>query len=232
MTRALAPATRQRALDLARRGWKALPDILRQAREDARSAPEFVKITVRVVAFWFTVSFFLTWLGRFGTGAVIAGAISVAALLALGVMADFWRIGFRWHAQRVLYGWKMLFPSNRLPALPYRRAFVGTGLAFTAPSLYANFRRTATDSKRLSRLVRANRRSGARVFRHHAQAFAEMLVAVPDSELQATMTALVRHAKTDGTAHVARYFSFTPAVALAALDAGIPPEYAVMLPEA
>lgn len=194
--------------------------------------PRFIRDAISGIVFLFMVLVVISKAYAFGPEAGLGTLISIGALVAASLILDFWRIGFRWHAQRVLYGWKMLFPSNRLLALPYRRAFVGTGLAFTAPSLYANFRRTAIDSKRLSCLVRANWRSGARVFRLHAPEFAEMLVAVADSELQATMATLVRHAKTDGTAHVARYFSFTPAVALAALDAGIPPEYAVMLPEA
>lgn len=215
------------------RDWHTL---IRRGLAGVRAAwwntPGFVRIFIEGSVMLIAVTIVISKAFAFSTEAGLSALISIGALVVIGLILDLWRIGFRWHAQRVLYGWKMLFPSNRLLVLPYRRAFVGMGLAFTAPSLYANFRRTATDSKRLSRLVRANRRSGARVFRRHAQAFTEMLVAVPDSELQTTMTALVRHAKTDGTAHVARYFSFTPAVALAALDAGIPPEYAVMLPEA
>lgn len=215
------------------RDWRAF---IRQGLSGVRAAwrdmPRFARLSIESMTLLIAVTIIISKAYAFGPEAGLSALISIGALTVVGLLLDLWRISFRWHAQRVLYGWKMLFPSNRLPALPYRRAFVGTGLAFTAPSLYANFRRTSTGSKRLSRLVRANRRSGARVFRHHAQAFAEMLVAVPDSELQATMAALVRHAKTDGTAHVARYFSFTPAVALAALGAGIPPEYTVMLPEA
>lgn len=225
MTSALLSRPARDWLALIRRGMSA-------ARAGWRETPRFIRGTINGIVFLFMVLVVISKAYAFGPEAGLGTLISIGALVAVAIFLDFWRIGFRWHAQRVLYGWKMLFPSNRLLALPYRRAFVGTGLAFTAPSLYANFRRTAIDSKRLSRLVRANRRSGARVFRRHAQEFAEMLVSVADSELQATMATLVRHAKTDGTAHVARYFSFTPVVALAALDAGIPPEYAVMLPEA
>lgn len=231
MTLALNPAAFQRAIDLSRRGWKALPGALSQAREGARSAPKSVKITVRAFAFWFTVAFFLTWLGRFGTGAAIAGAISVAALLALGVMADFWRIGFRWHAQRVLHGWKALHPWARLWALPYRRMFVGTGIAFTAPTLYAGLRLASFgDSKRFVRSVRALKASGAiRVFRRDGLAFAAAIGPVDDADLAAVMSQLAEHGRRLGVTQVNRFLILPIDSALAALDNGSAFEYAEML---
>lgn len=226
MTLALAPAARQRFIDLARR----VPDLLRRARADWKTAPRSVRAIVYGMGLLFVAAFVLSYLGRYGTEAVFAGVIVMGALLAVGALLDFWRIGFRWHAQRVLYGWRALLPGYRIGGLQYRRAFVGTGLAFYSPTLYAGLRAYSAGSKRFQATVRAARRSGAAVvFRKHGLAFGEAMAPVADSDLLSTMTALAEHGRRIGPAEVTRFLELPMDSALAALELGLSYEYAEML---
>jgi hypothetical protein len=201
-------------LRLFREGWKEQPRLIR---------------SVFYAAGWILgVSTALSWLARVNERLALWGLGFAVGLLILGFVLDLWRIGFRMHAQHAVDGWRGFIPGNRLWALPYRRMFAGTRLAFTSPKMYGHFRDISNgSSERFVRLVRAAHRSGAvSVFKRAAPAFAEAVKSVPDADLEATMKRLVAHARQNGVADVQRYLKLPLDTALAGLDAGVPFEYA------
>lgn len=107
--RLLTTEQRQRLLHFAWRGVKSLPGILALGWRDV---PLVVRLVTQAVGTVFLLSWLFSCLSRFGAEALTVGLVVVAAVMALGLFLDFWRIAFRWHAQRVLHGWRALFRTR------------------------------------------------------------------------------------------------------------------------